>query len=77
MPSDALRCEPPEEHRGKRWHWIKLGSRVECANWDVGRCMWWRVEWSDPQSPREMAMTGWRWLAPALPPEPKGESDAG
>ena len=70
----APRCEPPPEHRGVRWHGIVLGSKPPIiAEWDdddLPGIPWWCQE--DWQSVEDMTKAGYRYLAPAIPPEVKG-----
>jgi len=76
MANDPPRCEPPEEHRGKRWHWLSGPNINEAAYWQTSQCGWWLVYRAKTYAPGELALLGYRYLAPALPPEPKGETDA-
>lgn len=66
----TARVEPPAEHRALRWHWLA----------DVDGDVW-PARWSDPtggwalpgrdwQTDDDMALLGWRYFAPALPPGP-------
>ena len=66
MTAPAL-CEPPAEHAHHCWHWLvhEDGERAP-FRWDsyFGR---WDVEIDS--YPEDMADLGWRYLAPAVPPE--------
>ncbi len=68
MPPDPQRCEPPAEHRGERWHWLRTEnhSRVP-AMWRGGA--WEMIGRNREYNSRELADTGYRWLAVAKPPE--------
>ncbi len=74
MPADPLRCEPPAEHRGERWHWLsEHGSDPVPAFWDdvygdqTGLC--WQVWERSPMSCDRARQHGYRWIAVAKPPE--------
>ena len=75
MASDVARCEPPEERRGERWHWLKQANE-EPTPWEwVKRVRVWNDGGGGILLPEELARRGFRYIAPALPPEPKGETD--
>ena len=69
---NAPRCEPPPEHRGVRWHWLVRDQRIgpEVFDWDNETGRWWRG--LNDYKPNKMAALGFRYLAPAIPPEVKG-----
>jgi len=60
----APRCEPPAEHRGKRWHWVSFrGEEPGPAEWRQEGC--WGSEWVEPKKAYEL---GYRYVAPCEPP---------
>jgi len=66
------RCEPPPEHRGKRWHWLHVRRALEPPSLNVGR--WEGDHWTincdlDEYSPAELAQLCWRYIAPCEEPE--------
>ena len=70
MPAAPLRCEPPPEHRGHRWHWLtkKGRKRPVIATMIDGR--WYRpTTMYDQHTPAQAHAAGWRYLSPAIPPE--------
>lgn len=67
------RCEPPPEHRGKRWHWLQTRRTLESGGLEIGR--WEGNRWSincdlDEYSPAELAQLCWRYVAPCEEPKP-------
>lgn len=65
-------CEPPPEHRDKRFHWLKLHSdRPEPAYWLQGRA-WMLFGSSICVTARHMHAAGWRYVAPAISPTQEG-----
>lgn len=62
-PVPEPRCEPPEEFRRERWHWLK--------NTGEARPVWWAANlWQLHQSffsPEEATEKGWRYHSPARP----------
>ena len=79
MASDTLRCEPPEKHRHLRFHWLlDFGDAPIFAEWHAPSSRtreWWFAGRARKYSPDEVAANGYTYFAPAIPPEPKGESD--
>ena len=69
--SAAARCEPTEEYRHERYHWL-VDSKGEKspARWDIDE--WWGFGWEQPDSPEELARQGYRWFAVAAPPAEGG-----
>lgn len=65
-------CEPPPEHRGKRWHWLEDAWRNR-HRYRWGDRAWWRDAGSDRAWPDEMAAAGWRYVGPAEMPQEAGE----
>ena len=63
------RCEPPEEYRQYRWHWLKRDVYPEAkpVRWIGDR---WSMQ-SKGRTPAFMADVGWIYIAPCIPPEPK------
>ena len=75
---DDLRCEPPPEHRGERWHWLTFkGSKPEPVRLDNGPSglFWGCGEWRGGHcTPGWAYATGWRYHAPCpVPPAMKDE----
>jgi len=68
----APRCEPPAEHRGKRWHWVSDGGgRMEVWEWIATK--WYRTGLPPPYYPAFAGEDGWRYVAPAIPPAREGD----
>lgn len=71
----AARCEPPEEHRRIRFHWLEYEGFPTIAEWSnyyakpSAPCwMAWR---HSPMTREHAAAAGYTYLAPALPPKSK------
>lgn len=65
----AATCEPPPEHRGHEFHWLRLGDeKPEPANWHLSGD-WMLAGSSLLFTARHMAEQGWRYVAPAIPPQ--------
>lgn len=64
------RCEPPEEFRSERLHWlVKLNTGMKVKDvraWVAGK--WWKIGGQDNKSPEETAANGWSYHSPCLPP---------
>ena len=75
MPSDALRCEPPEEYRYFPWHWLRH-PRGHLMPWQWIAKGWRVTDGAPHRRPAALWRHGYRYYAPAIPPEPKGETDA-
>lgn len=68
MPEPAT-CEPPEEHRGHEWHWLRLGdAKPEVAMWYPSGD-WMLAGSSLLFTPGRMAELGWRYVAPCILPQ--------
>ena len=68
--SDILRCEPPEELRGRDgWHWVTLFGHTEPApeKWLAGIQMWFRLG-ATYAAPSIAAAAGYRYIAPVATP---------
>ena len=81
----APRCEPPPEHRGVRWHWLvrerTSGMRSQPKPFpadfqSTGRAdiepLWILPGIGGGATPEWAYEIGYRYLAPAIPPEAKG-----
>ena len=64
------RCEPPEHMRDRDgWHWLNLTNNPdEIWRWDE-QCRAWGNATSVRASSIQMASYGYRYLAPATPPD--------
>ena len=72
MASNVARCEPPEKHRHLRWHWlIRAGYGHVPARWYPEYRMW-NFPGSSLGMYDDTAWNfGYRYIAPAIPPEPE------
>lgn len=72
VTADRATCEPPQEHRDKPFHWIGYKSQPpEPVHWY--RDKWVMLGHDGHTSPEDMYRTGWRYVAPAVPPQEAGE----
>ena len=62
-----LRCEPPAEHRGHRWHWLRwMSEKPQIAAWSGFK---WNVIFETANfTPEQAAAYGYTYHAPAIPP---------
>lgn len=58
---------PPPKFAHLPWHWIERGRRLEPARW-ISEC-WRLATLREPVTPQDAARYGWRYIAPAEPPE--------
>lgn len=65
------RVEPPAEHRGVRWHWLRSDAWTQPAMWikPPGRPGYWLIDGAD-ETPENVAWRRFVYLAPCIPPEP-------
>lgn len=61
-------CEPPPEHRGHRWHWLRNQDGEVEAAYLVRPQAWMTVGSTQVFSARYMSDRGWRYVGPAIPP---------
>lgn len=70
----TLVCEPPPEHRDKRWHWLRyagprisqVGDKPSPMKWENGR---WNNEDCFEYSATDAFAHGWRYVAPCEEPK--------
>lgn len=63
------RCEPPPEHQNKEWHWLVCdGGQPTIWPWIIGFQRW--LTPGALLTTEQVAHRGWRYVAPAIPPEP-------
>jgi hypothetical protein len=56
---------------GKRWHWLRQGAAYEPVLWHAEDYQWKRIGDDDWSAPQVMVYRGYRYVAPAEPPEVK------
>lgn len=66
------RCEPPTEHLGYEWHWLRHGDfklpvRFESTGRPDIEPLWLLPNYH--ATPAWAHRAGWRYVAPAVPPE--------
>jgi hypothetical protein len=65
--SDTPRCEPPEELRGREWHWVTDDDCEPVMRKWGGKYNGW-LSLDMPSSPTLAHTTGWRYIAPVATP---------
>lgn len=60
-------CEPPPEHRGHRWHWLRYRSHpCEPCEWREDKWVTFGERGLLPSG--LLYRSGWRYVGPAIPP---------
>lgn len=68
------RCEPPAEHLGKRWHWLRTPSgEIEPAL--VNEHGVWEILHDQPMGAVSAYADGWRYVGPCEEPAPISKLD--